>query len=279
MKSFNLSNGFAGWASLLAAGLALGLPLGLPLSASAQLPTRAAGQPLLAPLSDAPPSALRGSGGTDCLLEPSVVVSVGSPVDGVLKLVNMDRGDAVSKGQLVAQLQSGVEAAAVSLSQARIEFGRRKTERNEALFAKQLISAQERDEMETETRIHEEELKRDDENLKLRSIISPIDGVVLERRLVAGDLVRADKSVVFKLAQLDPLNVELIVPADQFGSVRMGMIGRVSLAHGGGVQQARVVVVDRVIDAASGTFGVRLQMPNPGNRIPAGSRCSVRFKG
>ena len=214
---------------------------------------------------------------SDCVLEPSVVVNVGSPVDGVLKLVNVDRGDAVGKGQMLAQLQSGVEAAAVSLSQARIEFGRRKTERNEALFAKQLISAQEKDEMETETRIHEEELKRDEENLKLRSIISPIDGVVLERRLVAGDLIRAEKSVVFKLAQLDPLNVELIVPADQFGSVKIGMTGRVSLAHGGGVQSARVVVVDRVIDAASGTFGIRLQMPNPGNRIPAGSRCSVRF--
>jgi hypothetical protein len=35
--------------------------------------------------------------------------------------------------------------------------------------------------------------------------------------------------------------------------------------------------VDRVIDAASGTFGVRLQLSNPGNRIPAGLRCTVRF--
>ncbi len=255
-------------------GLACLLAVGLPLYATGQARPAAP----IPPLIDAPPSAARG-GGTDCLLEPSVVVNVGSPVDGVIKLVNVDRGDNISKGQLLAQLQSGVEAAAVSLSQARIEFGRRKTLRNESLFAKQLISAQEKDEMETETRIHEEELKRDEENLKLRSIISPIDGVVVERRLVAGDLIRAEKSVVFKLAQLDPLNVELIVPAEQFGSIRVGMTGRVNLAHGGGVQTARVVVVDRVIDAASGTFGVRLQMPNPGNRIPAGSRCSVRFRG
>jgi membrane fusion protein (multidrug efflux system) len=224
------------------------------------------------------PAPQRSGGGMDCLLEPFMVVSVGSPVDGVLKTVGVDRGDSVSKGQLLAQLQSGVESAAVALSQARIEFGRRKTERNQELFVKQLISAQEKDEMETETRIHEEELKRDEENLKLRSIVSPIDGVVLERRLVAGDLIRAEKSVVLKLAQLDPLNVEVVVPAEQFGTVRVGMTGRVSLAQGGGVYQARVVVVDRVIDAASATFGVRLQLPNPGNRIPAGLRCAVRFK-
>jgi hypothetical protein len=38
-----------------------------------------------------------------------------------------------------------------------------------------------------------------------------------------------------------------------------------------------VDVVDRTIDAASGTFGVRLLLPNPGNRIPAGVKCRARF--
>ena len=34
---------------------------------------------------------------------------------------------------------------------------------------------------------------------------------------------------------------------------------------------------DRVVDAASGTFGVRLELPNPGYRLPAGLKCKVRF--
>ena len=33
----------------------------------------------------------------------------------------------------------------------------------------------------------------------------------------------------------------------------------------------------RVLDAASGTFGVRLELPNPQRKIPAGVRCSVAF--
>lgn len=28
---------------------------------------------------------------------------------------------------------------------------------------------------------------------------------------------------------------------------------------------------------ASGTFRMRLELPNPGNRIPAGIKCSVKF--
>jgi multidrug efflux pump subunit AcrA (membrane-fusion protein) len=41
---------------------------------------------------------------------------------------------------------------------------------------------------------------------------------------------------------------------------------------------ARVSVVDRVVDAASGTLGVRLELPNPGYRLPAGLKCKVRFR-
>jgi membrane fusion protein, multidrug efflux system len=214
----------------------------------------------------------------ECSVEPSMVVSVGSPVDGVLELVAVDRGGVVKKGQVVAKLQSGVETAAVELTRSRIEFDRRKVERNESLFEKQLISAQERDEMVTEATLHQGELKKEVENLKLRTIVSPINGVVMDRQLGPGELIRADKSVVLKLAQLNPLNVEVITPAALFGSIKVGMSGAVNLApFFKGNYKAKVVVVDKLIDSASGTFWVRLQLANPGNKIPAGIRCTVKF--
>ncbi len=220
----------------------------------------------------------KAGGALECLVEPFMVVNVGSSVDGVLDQVMVERGDHVRKGQVVAKLQSGFEAASVKLSEARIEFARRKVERNEALFEKQLISAQERDEMVTEARLLEEELKKNQETLKLRTIISPLDGVVVERRLAPGESIRTDKSVVLRLAQINPLNVEVVAPAALFGSVRVGMGGSVNLEpFFPGVHRARVVVVDKLIDAASGTLGVRLQLPNPNNRIPAGIKCSVVF--
>lgn len=220
----------------------------------------------------------RAGGALECLVEPYMLVNVGSPVDGVLEEVTVKRGDPVRKGQVVARLQAGVEAAAVKLSQARVEFGRRRVERNETLFAKQLISAQERDELVTEVNLREQELNRDAETLKLRTIISPIDGVVVERLLVPGEFIRSDKSVVLKLAQIDPLNIEVVAPARMFRSLQVGMSGKVNLQpFVPGTHMARVVVVDRVIDAASGTLGVRLQLPNPEHKIPAGIQCSVAF--
>ena len=41
----------------------------------------------------------------DCLIEPYVVVNIGSPVDGLLATVPVDRGDRVQQGQVLASLK------------------------------------------------------------------------------------------------------------------------------------------------------------------------------
>jgi membrane fusion protein (multidrug efflux system) len=215
-----------------------------------------------------------------CVVEPHLVTQVGSPVDGVIERVMVDRGDVVGRGQVVAKLRSAVEEAEMAVRQAKVEAGKRKIERIDELFKKQLISEQEKDEIETEYRVNVAELKRDTENVRLRTIISPVNGVVVERYLAAGELIRSDKSKIVKLAQIDPLNVEVVAPVAMFGRVSRGDTAEVSLEpQVKGVHTARVVVIDRVIDAASSTFGIRLELRNPGNRIPAGIRCRVKFKG
>lgn len=212
----------------------------------------------------------------ECLLEPHLVANVGSPVEGTLNQVLVDRGSSVSKGQVVARLNSFVEAANLDLRRAQEEFGKRKVERNKELFSKELISANEKDEIETQTRIAGLEVKQQQQVLEQRSIRSPINGIVVDRFLAPGERVANEK--ILRIAQVDPLNVEVIAPVELFGAVKQGMTAEIRLDPMlSGVYKARVVVVDRLIDAASGTFGIRLELPNPGNRIPAGIKCKARF--
>ena len=129
-----------------------------------------------------------------------------------------------------------------------------------------------------ENRVNHAAMRRDEEVLKLRNIHSPFNGVVVERLLGPGEHVRQDKAQILKLAQIDPLNVELIMPANLYGSVKVGMAAEVLPEQPvGGSYSAKVVVVDKVVDAASGTFGVRLNLPNPGNKIPAGFKCRAKL--
>jgi len=214
----------------------------------------------------------------ECLLEPHLVANVGSPVEGTLSQVLVDRGTQVVKGQVVARLNSSVEAANLNLRKAQEEYGKRKVERNAELFRKELISASEKDEIETQTRIAELEVKQQQQVLDQRVIRSPLDGVVVERYLAPGERVANEK--ILRIAQVDPLNVEVIVAVELFGAIKPGMVADVHLDPLlSGTYKAKVAVVDRVIDAASGTFGVRLELPNAGNKVPAGIKCRLRFRG
>jgi multidrug efflux pump subunit AcrA (membrane-fusion protein) len=73
--------------------------------------------------------------------------------------------------------------------------------------------------------------------------------------------------------------VEVVIPATQFGRISSGVSAIVRPEAPGGAYRATVTTVDSIIDAASGTFGVRLELPNPGLRIPAGAKCKVAFGG
>lgn len=213
----------------------------------------------------------------DGLLEPSEVVEVGSQVPGILEEVMVERGDRVQENQVIARLKSGVEKAAVDLARARVEFGKRKAVRNEDLYQKQLISIHEKDELETEIQITELQLREAVERLDLRIIRSPIQGVVVKRAHAPGEHVGEADSIL-TVARINPLYVEVIVPLDRFGTIKKGMRAEIRPESPvGGVHLATVTIADQVIDAASGNFGVRLELPNPLFHLPAGVKCKVRF--
>ena len=209
-----------------------------------------------------------------CTLEPSRRVSVSSPVAGVIAELELDRGARVAEGSPLFRLHDGVERAAVDLAEIKAEFAARKLERNSDLLAENLLSDHERDEIQTEKTVAEMELRAAREQLALRTVVSPINGVVVDKLASAGEYVAVDP--VLELAQLDPLFVEILMPASQFGSLRLGQRLRVQPGEPiGGEHEAPVVVIDPVIDAASGTFRVRLELANPRAAVPAGVSCSV----
>lgn len=210
------------------------------------------------------------------LIEPSTLVKVGSPVNGILEEVIFDRGDNVKKGDIIAYLNSDIEKAVVDLAVARVEFHRRKVLRNEDLYKKQLVSIHEKDEMETELEIAELQLREAQEKLEIRNIHSPVNGVIVDRFLSGGEYVGEDP--IISVAQIDPLYVEVIIPAEQFGKIKKEAHARVEVElPEPRTLKARVTVVDGVIDAASSTFRVRLVLPNPDYKIPAGIECRVFF--
>jgi len=252
------------------------------------------------------PLAAQTSSHYDCLIEARQQVDVRSSAEGVIESVFVRRGDVVKKGQMLAKLASGPETAALDLarsratmegelkaSEARVEITRKKWERADELHKRSFVSANAKDEAEAEYRLAQEqaravregrklaelEVKRAEEVLGQRSIYSPVNGVVVALLLNPGELASSNqKDPILRLMEIDPLNVELVLPLSQFGKIKTGQRARVLPEQPvGGNHGAVVEVVDSTLDAASGTFGVRLRLPNPGGRIPAGVKCRVTF--
>jgi RND family efflux transporter MFP subunit len=239
----------------------------------------------------------------DGLIEPRMVVKVGSGVYGIIDTVTVDRGDMVKAGQVIATLQSGVERATMELARVKaemeatikskkeeLEFAIRKQNRLRDLYDRKAIPFNDWDDVETKRilaefqlaealenkRLAEMDLRRATEVVDRMTVKSPLTGVVVERFLSPGEYI--ENQAILKLAQVDPLYVEVIMPVKMLGSVKVGMKGAVKPETPvGGIYTAKVIVVDRVVDAASGTFGVRLELPNPEYRLPPGLKCKVAF--
>lgn len=240
----------------------------------------------------------------DCVIDPSEVLKLGSPITGILDQVLVKRGDVVTRGQPIAVLESSVEAATVRLNRFRAEstaridaqaerlgLAKARLDRNTQLFERKIVSQDKYEELRAESHVAEQDLLREKQDRQLsllelersqalldqRTIRSTIDGIVSEKKLSAGEFVNQEGYIV-TLARLDPLNVEVFLPVAYFDRVQLGMTATVTPAPPiTNTYTATISVVDRVFDPASGTFGVRLTLPNPDNRLPGGQRCKVSF--
>ncbi len=243
----------------------------------------------------------------DCLIEAKQSVEIRSPVEAVIETIRVRRGDYVRKGAILVTLEAGAEEAALKLAQsratmqgeikaaeARLDLARKRWKQAQELYDDKFIAASARDEAVAEYKLASEQLnqaqenkilaelevKRTSEILALRTIRSPLSGVVVEKVLSPGEFATSNlKDPILKLAQIDPLNVEVILPVAYYGRIKGGERASVfPEAPIGGKYRATVKVVDRVVDAASGTFGVRLELSNRTGTIPAGVKCRVRFQ-
>lgn len=239
----------------------------------------------------------------ECMIEPRERVVVSTPVAGILIEVTVERGDRVLEGQVLARLETEVEEAAVAVARARAQaeaelhaaetrfaLETRRLERTQELFGKGVVSDLELDEAQSSMamaeaewlaakegkQLMELELARAEAALRRRTIRSPMSGIVGKRFHAPGEY--ADPPELFEISQLDPLFVEVFVPSTHIGRVQIGQQAIVRPEEPvGGRHEARIVVVDSMVDAASGMLGIRLEMPNPQNSILAGLRCDVDF--
>jgi len=239
----------------------------------------------------------------DCLVRPEMYINLSSPVDTTLKTMLVKVGDNIKQGQPLVILENSLEKAKIELHKRKalswseienrrvqLEYAKRNLKRMEDLLKKNSVPLFEKEKAETEVSLAKIELLKAKEEktlaklnleyaqaeLALRTIKSPIDGIVVDSYARVGESV-AEKTIM-KLAKINPLRVELIAPTEYFGLIKKDMeVEILPERPADKTFKATVTVVDQLIDPASGTFTVRMALPNPGEELVGGVNCLARF--
>src|SRR5258708_25002694 len=210
-------------------------------------------------------------------MEARQKVDIRSPVEAVIESRQEQRGDLVRRGQVIASLESRPERAALDLArsratmqgelkaaEARVDLTQKKLVRAEELYKQNFVSVNALDEARADYRLAAEQFRQAQENQKLaelevnrasevlamRTIRSPFTGVVVEIMQKPGEFSASNiKDPIVKLAEIDPLNVEVVLPVGLYGQIAVGSRGDVMPeAPIGGRYSAIVSAVRRGVD-------------------------------
>ncbi len=168
-------------------------------------------------------------------LSPNEEVIISSEVDGILKDIRVDEGTPVERGTVLARVNEtdyrlAADTAEAVLRQAEANLANLTAEkkRKEALFKEELVTSQQFDDVSTRLTVAARELDRArfahslaKDRLGKSTISSPIKGIVKERKVTAGDFVRAGMPLL-TIVQIDPLKLSFTITEKDVGAIKTG---------------------------------------------------------
>lgn len=198
--------------------------------------------------------------------------------------VFVDDGARVRKGQALLELESDYlelerdrAEAAVKRSQAAVEEARRDFDRKQGLVEKGSVSQALYDRTkatldQAEATLAEAEATRALAVQRLEDVVlvSPIDGIVAERRTDVGERL-GEATVAFVIVQVSPLRVRFRLPERFLASVERGQVVRTRVdPFPDEIFEGRVTNVVHAVDPSTRTFVVEAEIPNRDERLKPG---------
>jgi membrane fusion protein (multidrug efflux system) len=194
---------------------------------------------------------------------------------GIVETILVDLGAQVSKGQPMARLESADQRIALDQAQDRFENTRRDLDRQRALKAAGVVTQADSERVEFEHREAVLALAKAQRDYDLTLIASPFSGVVTGRMARLHRLVNAGDSL-FRVTALKPVLATIHVPEAYAAGVTVGSQAEV-VGMGGATAKARIIRASPMVDAASGTREMVLEL-NPGTPgLAPGASVTVRL--
>ncbi len=212
-----------------------------------------------------------GNANVEALREVEVVARV----QGLLRKMNVEEGDLVRRGQVLAELDQRELLIALDEARARLENTRAIYERSLEMLELELTSQEQVDLAEynfkTAKSLHDRAML----NLDYASIEAPFAGIITRRLIERGDLISVN-TVMFQLADTEKLLIRLYVPEKEMGRIDVGdrAVIRTEMYPGRSFA-GEVEMISPVVDPATGTVKVTVRVTDGRDELKPGTFCTL----
>ena len=201
-------------------------------------------------------------------LEAEESVAVYSQAARQVRELAVEEGRVVQKGQILLRLQDDEQRTVLAKSQSQLARAEREYERQQRLYAGQMISEQAFNnatyDLEQLKLAHEEALRE----LSYTEVRAPISGTITSRLVSLGDHVMPNQHL-FDIVDFGSIVARVYVPEKELPRLRNGQLARLSSAAlGAQVYSGRVERLAPVVDPKSGTVKVTVALPETAGLKP-----------
>ena len=203
-------------------------------------------------------------------LNPSRGVTISAEVGGTVARIGFESGADVKQGDLLVQLDTGVEQAQLRSAEAMHELARVKLARAQKLRAQSAVSEQELNDAVAEEHraaASADELKA---TIAKKTIVAPFSGRTGIRMVNVGEFIKEGVAVV-PLHALNPLFLDFSVPQQQVMQLKLGQQIHFAVdVYPGATFEGAVTAIDPQIDPVTRNVRVQATIQNPEEKLRPG---------
>ncbi len=222
------------------------------------------------------PTVLQADPTFETALVPLHDVEIFARLDGEVVSLDVEEGRRVAQGERLAQLDDRERRATLDMREAEVARAESAWQRAQRLHDQSVISEEQFIAARSEWQIARAQRDRARIEWERCAVRAPIEGLVEQRRVQIGQTVK-EGDLLFRIGDPDTLRAELLLPEARLGTVRVGQPVTVIPAAGGAATRARVTRVNPLVDPASGTFRVVIDLDNRAGRLHGGVSARVLF--
>jgi membrane fusion protein, multidrug efflux system len=204
-------------------------------------------------------------------------VTVSADLPGTVAKINFDSGKTVQQGDILVELDTRQERAQLAALEAQRDLAKLNFDRNQKLVNAGVISRMDYDQSTAQARSTEANVAEVRATIERKTIRAPFSGILGIRKVNLGQYLSAGSPIV-ALQSLNPIYVDLGVPQQQAGQVRVGRKLRVTTEGvAGKVFAGTVNAIDSVVDEATRNIQVQATLSNPEGKLRPGMFVQVEL--